>query len=357
VKPAGYDAALESVVFVDRSDRGVVRVFGRDPARMIHGLVSNDVQALLPGHATYATMLTAKGRMLADLRVIRRADDLLLEADQAALSNIRDTLKRFVPPLFAKAEDAADLTVLGVYGPASMRIVSELFATVPATVGVDTTERDSGDDLRSSSVPLDQLNVDDATAAAFGDAGVFLLRTDYAGVDGWDIVADAAVADGVRQDLLAAGVVAAPLETLEVLRIEAGRPRWGAELTGDVIPLEAGLKERAISTSKGCYTGQEVIIRVLHRGHVNRNLRGLLFTGNAIPEPGTALFRSAAAQAMAGRDVGFITSAALSPRLGRAVGLGYVRREIEPGEILLLGSADGPPAVIVADHQGVLKML
>ena len=350
MKPPGYDAALAGAVLVDRTDRGLLRLFGRDPVRMVQGLVSNDVQSLDPGQATYATMLTATGRMLADLRVIRRSDDLLLEADQAALPNIRDTLTRFVPPLFARAEDIGNaLSVIGVYGPASTRILVELFSPVPVPAGdVEPVERSSGDDVTAISSPLDQLPVDSATFAAFGDAVPILIRSDYAGVDGWDIVVETSAADRVRDAIRAAGAEPATLETLEVLRIEAGRPRWGAELTEDVIPLEAGLKDRAISTSKGCYVGQEVVIRVLHRGHVNRNLRGILTGDGALSQPGTELFRSADAATKAGRSVARITSSAFSPRLGRAIAIAYVRREVEPGEAILLGSADGIPAEVVA---------
>jgi folate-binding protein YgfZ len=136
--------------------------------------------------------------------------------------------------------------------------------------------------------------------------------------------------------------MAAGHAVLEVLRIEAGRPRWGAELGEDVIPIEAGLLDRAISTTKGCYTGQEVIIRILHRGHVNRHLRGLIL-GESVPDPGTELFRAGEP-----KTVGRITSACLSPRFGRALALGYVRREIEPGHVLRTGSPDGEPAEVCA---------
>jgi hypothetical protein len=118
-------------------------------------------------------------------------------------------------------------------------------------------------------------------------------------------------------------------------------PAWGAELSAETIPLEAGLETRAISTSKGCYTGQEVIIRILHRGHVNRVLRGLLL-GAAAGSPGLALVR-----ADTGKPVGAVTSCAWSPLVGEQVALGYVRREVSPGEVLRIDSVDGPPARVV----------
>jgi folate-binding protein YgfZ len=134
-------------------------------------------------------------------------------------------------------------------------------------------------------------------------------------------------------------------DALETLRIEAGRPRYGAELTEEVIPTEAfeesGLMERAVSFTKGCYTGQEVIIRIAHRGHVNRHLRGLLL-GDAAPEPGTRLFSPES-----GKDVGWITSVTHSPLLGQAIALGFVRREMEPGATVRAGLADGAVATVV----------
>lgn len=314
-----YDAARSGAIVVDRTDLGLVRVWGRDPVRMLHGLMSNDVQSLAAGHALYATLLTPKGRILADPRIIRRADDLLLEADSAAITNIIDTFGRTVPPLFARVERLdGQLAVLGVYGPAAGRIIADV-------MGV------------ASTVP-----VDDSVFASFGGAELILLRTDRASVEGWDIIVASDQVEALRGALEAAGAIPGDIETLDVLRVEAGRPRWGAELTEDVIPLEAGLMDRAISTTKGCYTGQEVIIRILHRGHVNRHLRGLRLESGAAAA-GQELFHP---EIRPGKPVGTVTSAAISPRLG-AIALGYVRREVEPGATVHVGSPDGPPAAVV----------
>jgi folate-binding protein YgfZ len=126
---------------------------------------------------------------------------------------------------------------------------------------------------------------------------------------------------------------------LEVLRIEAGRPRWGAELDETVIPIEAGLRDRAISQTKGCYTGQEVIIRILHRGRVNWHLRGLFLGDVPAPAAGVELFRPGES-----KPVGRVTSACLSPLHDQTIGLGYVRREVEPPEVLRLGDPEGSEA-------------
>jgi folate-binding protein YgfZ len=301
---AEYRAAREAAVVIDRVDRGLLRVFGRDPVRMIHGLVSNDVASLEPGGSVYATMLTAKGRLVADLRVIRRDTDLLLEADVGALPGVRRHLSRFVPPLFARVEDAGDaFAVLGLYGPGAPALLS---------------------------------------SAQNAAAGLLAIGADPIGVPGHDLIVPAPMLAGVWAALGAAGARPAGHAALDVLRIEAGVPRWGAELDEDVIPLEAGLGERAISTTKGCYTGQEVIIRILHRGHVNRHLRGLLLGEHPAPSRGAALFRAGS-----DRPVGHVTSSCLSPRLEQTVALAYIRREVEPGEAVRLGDPAGAEARVV----------
>ena len=127
------------------------------------------------------------------------------------------------------------------------------------------------------------------------------------------------------------------------LRVEAGRPAYGVDMDDGTIPIEAGVHDRGIDYGKGCYTGQEVIIRILHRGHVNWLLRGLLLGDVPAPAQGAPLVR-----AEDGRQVGRVTSSVWSPRYGQTIGLAYVRREVEPGGTLFLGEAAGPPATVTA---------
>jgi folate-binding protein YgfZ len=238
--------------------------------------------------------------MIGDARVVRRPDhEVWIEADNAALDNIETHLKKSVPPLFARAERLADMRVIGIYGPhsAEVAIASEL-----------------------------------------------QLPTSYAGIAGTDFI--------VRGAATLPELPPLSFEDLEILRIEAGTPRWGAELTEDVIPLEAGLRHVAISETKGCYTGQEVIIRILHRGHVNRHLRGLLLGDAPAPAPGAAITHGEKA-------VGKVTSACVSPLLQQTIALGYVRREVEPGQTV---SIDGRDTRVVElpfqkqDHEGVSRI-
>lgn len=321
---AEYAAAQNGAIVVDRPDRLVLRVHGRDPVRMLHGLVTNDVAGTAEGGSVYAAMLTPKGRMIADLRVIRRPGaELLLVVDAGARQAVVDHLRKSVPPLFAKQEDAGDRwAVLTLIGPSAASLLENVL---------------DGFSPPEASEPLAREVA--STAQFQGDEVIAVLA---GGDGGWEILAAPATLPALWHAIAAAGATPAGHATLEVLRIEAGRPRWGAELDVDVIPLEAGLRHKAISETKGCYTGQEVIIRILHRGHVNRHLRGLLLGDTTAPAPGTSLVR-----AEDGRSLGKLTSACFSPRMGQTVALGYLRREVEPGSTVRLDTVDGHEARVV----------
>ncbi len=286
---------------------------------MIQGLISNDLTNAPADRAVYAAVLTAKGRMVADVRAFRRAGgEVWLEAEGSARDSLAEHLGRFVPPLFARQDDlTAKWGDVAVLGPQARSILERLVGALP------------------TGMPEEGLR-----EVAVVDASALVLRTLYAGVDGYDVLAPAEVLAPLWAKLSEAGARPAGHGALEVLRIEAGRPRWGAELTPDTIPLEAGLRERAISETKGCYTGQEVIVRILHRGHVNWLLRGLRL-GEAPAPP-----RDAPLLSEEGRRLGRITSACVSPLLGETIGLGYVRREVEPPAELRLGEEGRPVRVV-----------
>jgi folate-binding protein YgfZ len=310
---AEYDAARSSAALIDRADRALVRVHGRDPVRMIQGLISNDIGGLGEDRAVYAAVLTPKGRMIADVRVLRTGEELLLDTDMRALEPLLAHLKKFVPPLFARAENVTDAwSVIGVYGPGATRVLHSVF----------------------------DMQIDDVQDAITIAGGVRIIATHYTGDAGADIIVPHYDAVALWERIESAGARPIGHATLDVLRIEAGQPRWGAELDESTIPLEAGLRARAISETKGCYTGQEVIIRILHRGHVNRHLRGVLLGDVAAPARDTELFND-------GRAVGRITSAAWSPRHAQTIALAYVRREIVPPADVRLGSAAGAEVRVV----------
>lgn len=330
--PAGeYDAARSRAVVAERADRSFIRVHGRDPVKMVQGLVSNDIANAPGDRAVYATVLTPKGRMVADVRVLRHGADLVLETDSAAAEPLMAHLRKFVPPLFARFEDANDTWAeIGIYGPDARGIVE-------AALGVTIHE---------------QVMEDDLHPAAFGGAEVLIVATSHFGVPGFDLMTTADLLEPLWHAAVSAGARPAGLATLDVLRIEAASPRWGAELTETTIPLEAGLRDRAISQAKGCYTGQEVIVRILHRGHVNWLLRQVLLGDVPAPAADTALVSPGE-----GKKIGRITSAAWSPRYGQTIGLAYVRREVEPGTQVRLESPEGAVVTVAgaADAEPILQ--
>lgn len=326
---------MKGPLLIERS-RGLLRVTGRDPIRMIHGLATADIEAVTPARGVYTTFLTPKGRMVADARVFRSeaggagdatapagaGDPLLIDTAPDALAGLVTHLGRFVPPLFARSEDISDeWAVIGIYGPSADDFVRATLPEVEPGAEPDDT----------SGLPEDSV---------VRMEGGFRVRTLITGDPGWDVFVGVEARGSVLERLVGAGGRPGEPEALEALRIAAGRPRWGRELTEDVIPLEAGLLERAISQGKGCYTGQEVIVRILHRGHVNRHLRRLEFAG-PLPEPGTELFEEGSE-----KPRGVVTSAAEN-EIG-ALGLGYVRREVETPAELRVGSPDGDPVQVTA---------
>jgi folate-binding protein YgfZ len=321
-----YRAIRESAGIADRADRARFRLWGKDPARMVHGLITNDLLKAQPGQGIYAAMLTPKGRMVADLRAFRRADgEVLVDVAREALEGTREHFRKMVPPMFAKwAEATDDVVEIGVYGPRSREMLT-------AVVGAE----------------IPALAEDAFVEPDFRGATLLVAATREAGLEeGFDVFVPAAAAAELWTALRDAGAWPAGFGALETLRMEAGRPRYGIDLTEETIPTEAyesaGLMTRAISFNKGCYTGQEVIVRIAHRGHVNRHLRGLRLGDAPAPGPRTPLVHPET-----GKEVGWATSAAFSPLLGETIALGYVRREMQPGMQVRVGAVDGAAADVV----------
>jgi folate-binding protein YgfZ len=324
--PAEYRAVRDGAGLAERSDRARIRMWGKDPAKMLHGLITNDLTGAGAGQGVYAAMLTPKGRTLAELRAFRRSlEEVLVELPREALAGVAEHLRKFVPPMFAKWADVSDeVDQLGVHGPHARAVLEQVLGE-----------------------PLGEMPEDAFREMRFGDVPVMVAATRYVGnEEGWDLFTRPTVLPALWDALRAAGAVPVGLEAIETLRIEAGRPRYGAELTEEVIPTEAfeetGMMPRAISFTKGCYTGQEVIVRIAHRGHVNRHLRGFRLGDIPAPAAGTPLFHPDT-----GKEVGRLTSIAFSPMLGETIALGFARREVEPRSQLRLGAQDGPPAAVV----------
>jgi folate-binding protein YgfZ len=306
-RDAAYRALTERAGVLDRSELGKLALTGGQAAEMLNGQVSNDVEALAPGTGCYAALLTNKGKMLGDLRVVRTADELLLLTERAALQALFDQLRRGAIGWDAELDKRTlQQGLLSVIGPEARAIT-----------GAGELPRE------------EHAN----RAAELGGAPVLLVATDL----GVDVICAAGDTARVRGALLDAGGVAVDEAAAEVVRVESGRPRYGLDLDDGTIPQEAGLNDRAVSFTKGCYVGQETVARLHWRGKPNRHLRGLHLSAPAAP--GTPL-------RLGEREVGHLGSVAVSPVHGR-IALAIVRREANPGDTLAVG--DGGATALVGD--------
>lgn len=305
-----YHAAHNSAAIIDRSWQGTIALTGLDRASFLHALLTNDIAGLSAGQGVYAAYLTPQGRMISDMRVIETGNRMLLTVERDIAAQLAGRFDKLVFSEDVQAKDVTcDLTAIGVHGPSAARMIQQ-------ATGITVIDlANQYNNITSESVTI--------------------VRDDAFGSPGFDVYVPAADADAMREKLVAAGAVIATDETAETLRIEAARPRFGMDMNTDTIPLEAGIEGRAISFTKGCYVGQEVIIRVMHRGHgrVARRLVSIVMSDGTVPERGSKIQSG-------DRVVGEITSATVSPRLGAPLALGYVHREhAAPGtELTVSGS-------------------
>ena len=298
-----YQLARTAAAIVDRSERAWLVVSGADRRSYLHGLLTNEIAALEAGHGCYAAYLTPQGRMIADLWVYELGDVLLVSMIRDVKSTV---LARFDQFIFTEDVQLGDVsetfTATAVVGPRAAHAIA-----AAADIGVD----------RLTALP-EHGNV---RIAFEGQPAIVLQATDT-GESGFDLLVASAQAARLRERLHAAGAVDADAGVAEALRIEAAVPRFHRDMDEETIPLEAGIESRAISMTKGCYVGQEVIVRVLHRGHgrVARRLVGLTVNGTAVPPPGASVEAE-------GKHIGSVTSSAASPAVGKPIALAYVHRD------------------------------
>jgi folate-binding protein YgfZ len=315
VSAPAYDAARHRAAFLDRSHRGRIVVSGTERASYLQGLLTNDIVALKAGQGCYAAYLTAQGRMIADLHVYELGDVLLLMMTGGVKDGVMAKLDQFIFSEDVQLGDVSDtFAQLAIVGPDAATTVASLVSGVSADALREMPEHGN------------------ARGEWAGSAAIVTRITD-AGEPGFDLYVERARAGALSAALLAAGIPELDESTAEAVRIESGMPLFGRDMDAETIPLEAGIESRAISFSKGCYVGQEVIIRVLHRGHgrVARKLVGLILDGDQVPDAG-AMIRSG------DRDVGHVTSSAASPALKRSIALAYVHRDfLEPGTVVSVG--------------------
>lgn len=299
-------AARAGAGLFDLSFRAGLQFTGPDRATFLHNLLSNDIAALRPGTGCYATLLTRESKVVADADVLCMKDAIRLELDRRVKDRARSHLERFLVADDVEIEDrSGEETSLGIHGPRA----PEILAAALPEYDVPQAELEHG-------------------PAAIAGAPLLVVRDDWTGDPGFDVVVARGDALRVWEAMLAVGsalgLQPAGMAAADVLRLEAGRPRVGVDFDETNLVLEAAL-ERGIHFSKGCYLGQEIVERASARGHVNKRLVGLRLEGSVVPQPGARI-------AAEGADVGRITSAAYSPHLGSAIALGYVKRAFtDPG--------------------------
>jgi folate-binding protein YgfZ len=302
--------------YADQSNRGRIRLTGGDAVSFLHALVTNDVASLEVGQGCHVSYLTPQGRMLADFDVLRRPDGLVCSLAPGQLPDLVTRLDGLLFSEDVEIEDVsaawAEFAVVGARAPA---VVATAFER-------DLQALEALDDLFQLDLPRGFVS-----RATDVDAPMFR------------VVVPSDDRDTAVGKLQAAGADPISAGLLEALRVDHGRPIWGADLDGDVIPLEAGLLDRGISTTKGCYVGQEVVIRILHRGagRVARRLVRLAFdTSVTTPPPTGTAFADAS-----GTIVGRLTSVSPSPTTDGLIGLAYVTRELaEVGSRVQLAGSD-----------------
>jgi folate-binding protein YgfZ len=316
---AEYRILIEGCGLLDRSERGKLALSGPGAVEFLNGQVTNELMTLRPGEGCYAAFLTHKGKMLGDLRILALGEDehrapseLLLDTERDTLQALFDMIRRYKVGFEVELHKRTlERGLLSLIGPEAARIA-----------GADRSE-------------IGQLaDVEHANASVeIGGVAALAVRTDL----GVDLICEAADTEALSSALRARGAEPVSEQAAECLRVERGRPRFGVDLDETVIPQEAGLNERAVSFTKGCYVGQETVARLHYKGKPNRHLRGL-----RLSEPAA----SGDELRLGDRPLGRLGSVAASPRLG-AIALALVRREAEPGAVVSVGER-GASAEVVA---------
>jgi len=295
-----YRAVREKAGLIDLAFRSQIRMTGEDRVSFLQGMISNDVKLLKPGNGCLATLLTEQGRIVADLRVYALESCFLLDVDVRIKDKVVETLSRFIIADDVEMEDLSESqATLALQGPLASSVLAAAADSVSLAKEFQHCE------------------------ATICNITTHLIRVSDTGEEGYEIIAPRPQLETVWQALLGAGkaigVQPVGLTALNTLRIEAGIPWYGIDMDENRIVLEVGL-EQAISFKKGCYLGQEVVERATARGHVNRKLSGFIVQQGDAPLPGDKFLSD-------GKEVGWITSVAHSPRFSKPIGLGYIRRE------------------------------
>jgi folate-binding protein YgfZ len=294
---------------VDLSHIGLLRVTGRDKLSFLNGLLTNEILKMKEGTGIRSALLNTKARVLADLYLYAREDDLLVDTGDVPGASVRDILERFIITEDVQVKDVtSEFVHLTLQGQQAAGNVRDLFGITFADMN-----------------PLQHKMLGPA----------MIVSRDRTGQSGYDMIIPNDEAEAIWQGLLLKGVTPVGIDALEILRLEAGYPRYGVDVDENTIILEAGYKD-AISFNKGCYLGQEVVARATHIGRVNKNLVQFQTESEYVPDPKSKLHAS-------DKEAGYVTSAAFSPGMKGVVGLGYAQRDFaKEGTKLVIETDRGP---------------
>jgi tRNA-modifying protein YgfZ len=304
--PAEYATLLKGAALVHHTHRKVLRLSGEKAVGMLDAVLTNEVPEE-DNLGVYALLLNPKGRILADLRVLKNRGDVLIDTEPEAAT--KELLDRYAPFYRIEVEDLSEAdipwTILGLYGPRAKELLGGLELAEHEAAGVKL----AGADLLAAGVAVP--------------------------VPGYDLIGTQDALSAAREHLDGRGAVSVGPHAYEAARIAAGVPRFGSDITPENFPAEAGILERAVSFEKGCYPGQETVARMYYRGHPNKKLYRFAFEG-APPPPDTAILQD-------GRQIGKVTSVTPLPVNGERFALGYLSRNADTREALQAGDATLQP--------------
>lgn len=281
---------------LDLSSRGRILISGSEAVMFLNGLITNDIKTLAANSWMPAAFANVQGRLLAAVRIAHREDGFLIDTENSMRETVITLLDRFTLAGDFHLQDLTDNTsMFSVQGRGAPEIISRVFGAEAANV-----ERHK------------------IVNAQLGDTTVNVMRATHTAEDGFDLFIDAHNSSKVRDAFTVAGAAPVSDETLETLRIEAGVPLYGIDMDENNVVTETNLDD-AVSFTKGCYLGQEIIVRIKHRGHVAKKLTGVVLA-DSTPVP-----RNSKIISSDGKEIGRVTSSAFSPRLDRAIALGYLK--------------------------------
>jgi len=301
---------------LDLSSQGRILVSGSEAVMFLNGLITNDMKTLAPNSWMQAAFPNVQGRLLAVVRILNCEDGFLIDTEAATRQKVMQLLDRFtLAGDFRVADLTNQISCFSVQGRKAATVISKLL--------------DSSSDVSRKHVCRAKINQFDVT----------IIRATHTGEDGFDLFIDVGVADALRRELINAGAETLSEATAEILRIEAGIARYGVDIDESTIVTETNLDD-AVSFTKGCYVGQEIIVRIKHRGHVAKKITGLTFDQPVEVQNGAKIL------SVDGKEIGRITSATFSPGLNQTIALGYVKYDyLTPGTELVISGVSG----VVAD--------